>query len=163
VRTGQPHRTLLGHTAPVTCLQFDELHVVSGSLDKSIRVRCSFLRIGYLCYSRLWQIWDLRTGGVVDTLQYDYPVTALQFDTRKIVAATGENGIDVCGSLYNWLYGTYRLARSSTEQACSTLAFSQMVTPVQQSASATWTSTSFLEDVTPPSRSGLYSRSFGPP
>ncbi|PWN94437.1 WD40 repeat-like protein, partial [Tilletiopsis washingtonensis] len=38
MRTGQAHRTLLGHTAPVTCLQFDETHVVSGSLDKSIRV-----------------------------------------------------------------------------------------------------------------------------
>ena len=38
VRTGQPHRTLLGHTGPVSCLQFDELHVVSGSLDKSVRV-----------------------------------------------------------------------------------------------------------------------------
>ena len=36
-------RTLLGHTGPVTCLQFDEIHIVSGSLDKSIRVRC-FLR-----------------------------------------------------------------------------------------------------------------------
>jgi len=39
MRTGQAHRTLLGHTGPVTCLQFDEIHVVSGSLDKSIRVR----------------------------------------------------------------------------------------------------------------------------
>ncbi|KIP08513.1 hypothetical protein PHLGIDRAFT_29502 [Phlebiopsis gigantea 11061_1 CR5-6] len=77
MRTGQPHRTLLGHTAPVTCLQFDELHVVTGSLDKSIR------------------IWDLRTGGIFETLKYDYPVTALQFDTRKIVAATGENGLEV--------------------------------------------------------------------
>jgi len=77
MRTGQPHRTLLGHTAPVTSLQFDELHVVTGSLDKSIR------------------IWDLRTGGIFETLKYDHPVTALQFDTRKIVAATGENGIDV--------------------------------------------------------------------
>lgn len=38
VRTGQPHRTLLGHTAPVTCLQFNETHVVTGSLDKSLRV-----------------------------------------------------------------------------------------------------------------------------
>ena len=43
VRTGQPHRTLLGHTAPVTCLQFDELHIVTGSLDKSIRVRAALL------------------------------------------------------------------------------------------------------------------------
>jgi len=38
VRTGQAHRTLIGHTGPVTCVQFDEYHLVSGSLDKSIRV-----------------------------------------------------------------------------------------------------------------------------
>jgi WD40 repeat protein len=42
MRTGQAHRTLLGHTGPVTCLQFDEIHVVSGSLDKSVRVRGCF-------------------------------------------------------------------------------------------------------------------------
>ncbi len=42
-----------------------------------------------------FQIWDLRTGGIFETLKYDHPVTALQFDTRKIVAATGQNGIDV--------------------------------------------------------------------
>ncbi|KAN0060784.1 Mitochondrial fission protein [Thecaphora frezii] len=77
MRTGQAHRTLLGHTAPVTCLQFDETHVISGSLDKSIR------------------IWDLRMGSISDTIRYDYPVTALQFDTRKIVAAAGENGVKV--------------------------------------------------------------------
>ncbi|KAI0072362.1 WD40 repeat-like protein [Panus rudis PR-1116 ss-1] len=77
MRTGQPHRTLLGHTGPVTSLQFDELHVVSGSLDKSIR------------------IWDIRTGGIFETLKYDYAVTALQFDSRKIVAAAGENGLKV--------------------------------------------------------------------
>ncbi|KAJ7922987.1 WD40-repeat-containing domain protein [Mycena leptocephala] len=77
MRTGQAHRTLLGHSAPVTCLQFDEIHIASGSLDKTIR------------------IWDLRTGGIFETLKYDYPVTGLQFDTRKIIAATGENGIKV--------------------------------------------------------------------
>ncbi|KZP32449.1 WD40 repeat-like protein [Athelia psychrophila] len=77
MRTGQAHRTLTGHTAPVTCLQFDEMHIVSGSLDKTVR------------------IWDLRAGGAYETLQYDHPVTALQFDTRKIVAATGENGVKV--------------------------------------------------------------------
>jgi division protein 1 len=41
------------------------------------------------------RIWDVRTGGVFDTLRYDAPVTALQFDSRKIVAATGENGVKV--------------------------------------------------------------------
>ncbi|PWN25670.1 WD40 repeat-like protein [Jaminaea rosea] len=77
MRTGQSHRTLLGHTAPVTCLQFDETHVISGSLDKSVR------------------IWDLRTGGISETIKYEHGVTALQFDSRKIVAATGENGVDI--------------------------------------------------------------------
>ncbi|ETW87713.1 hypothetical protein HETIRDRAFT_431969 [Heterobasidion irregulare TC 32-1] len=75
MRTGQAHRTLLGHTGPVTSLQFDEMHVVSGSLDKSIR------------------IWDLRTGGIFETIKFDHAVTALQFDSRKIVAAAGENGV----------------------------------------------------------------------
>ncbi|MCO5565586.1 hypothetical protein L7F22_019260 [Adiantum nelumboides] len=77
MRTGQAHRTLHGHTGPVTCLQFDETHVVSGSLDKSIR------------------IWDLRTGAISDTIRYEYPVTSLQFDSRKIIACTGENQLKI--------------------------------------------------------------------
>ncbi|KIY45253.1 WD40 repeat-like protein [Fistulina hepatica ATCC 64428] len=77
MRTGQSHRTLMGHTGPVTCLQFDEMHIASGSLDKTLR------------------IWDLRTGGTLETLHYDHAVTALQFDTRKVVAAAGENGVKV--------------------------------------------------------------------
>ena len=77
LRTGQAHRTLLGHTAPITCLQFDDTHLISGSLDKTIRV------------------WDLRSGHVLETLHYDYPVTALQFDSRKIIAAAGACAVDV--------------------------------------------------------------------
>jgi len=38
VRTGQAHRTLIGHMGPVTCLQFDESYIISGSLDRTIRV-----------------------------------------------------------------------------------------------------------------------------
>ncbi|KAI5452577.1 Mitochondrial fission protein [Naganishia albida] len=77
MRTGQPHRTLIGHTAPVTCLQFDENFIISGGLDKTIRT------------------WDLRMGSIVDTLKYEFPVTALQFDSRKVIACTGENGVEV--------------------------------------------------------------------
>lgn len=77
MRTGQAHRTLLGHSAPITTLQFDETHIVSGSLDRTIKT------------------WDLRTGAVCDTIRFDYPVSALQFDTRKIVAAAGENGVKI--------------------------------------------------------------------
>jgi division protein 1 len=39
LRSGQVHRSLVGHTGPVTCLQFDDIHLVTGSLDRSIRVR----------------------------------------------------------------------------------------------------------------------------
>lgn len=42
LRSGQVHRSLVGHTGPVTCLQFDDVHLVTGSLDRSIRVRIFF-------------------------------------------------------------------------------------------------------------------------
>lgn len=38
LRSGQVHRSLVGHTGPVTCLQFDDVHLVTGSSDRSIRV-----------------------------------------------------------------------------------------------------------------------------
>lgn len=77
MRTGQAHRTLNGHSAPVTSLQFDEHNIISGSLDKTIR------------------IWDMRMGQTVELHKYEYPVTCVQFDSRKVVACTGENGIEV--------------------------------------------------------------------
>lgn len=43
----------------------------------------------------LLQIWDLRTGAISDTIRYEHPITGLQFDSRKIVAAAGENGVRV--------------------------------------------------------------------
>lgn len=44
LRSGQVHRSLVGHTGPVTSLQFDDVHLVTGSLDRSIRVS-SFQRL----------------------------------------------------------------------------------------------------------------------
>lgn len=41
LRSGQVHRSLVGHTGPVTSLQFDDVHLVTGSADRSIRVSCS--------------------------------------------------------------------------------------------------------------------------
>jgi division protein 1 len=38
LRSGHVHRSLVGHTGPVTCLQFDDMHLITGSLDRSIRV-----------------------------------------------------------------------------------------------------------------------------
>lgn len=38
LRSGMVHRSLVGHTGPVTCLQFDETFLVTGSVDRSVRV-----------------------------------------------------------------------------------------------------------------------------
>lgn len=38
LRSGQVHRSLVGHTGPVTCLQFDDTHLVTASVDRSVRV-----------------------------------------------------------------------------------------------------------------------------
>lgn len=48
LRSGQVHRSLVGHTGPVTCLQFDDVHLVTGSLDRSIRVSYSLLITQFL-------------------------------------------------------------------------------------------------------------------
>ena len=48
LRSGQVHRSLVGHTGPVTCLQFDDVHLVTGSLDRSVRVSISLVPFG-LC------------------------------------------------------------------------------------------------------------------
>lgn len=42
LRSGQVHRSLVGHTGPVTSLQFDDTHLVTGSADRSIRVSFSW-------------------------------------------------------------------------------------------------------------------------
>ena len=38
LRSGMVHRSLVGHTGPVTALQFDDVYMVTGSQDRSIRV-----------------------------------------------------------------------------------------------------------------------------
>ena len=106
LRSGQVHRSLVGHTGPVTCLQFDDVHLVTGSADRSIRVRfgTSFL-INFPFASRLefgrrltrfqTQIWDLRTGSIYDAYAYDRPISSVMFDVRSIVAAAGEDVVKV--------------------------------------------------------------------
>jgi division protein 1 len=42
LRSGQVHRSLVGHTGPISSLQFDDVHLVTGSLDRSIRVSPPF-------------------------------------------------------------------------------------------------------------------------
>lgn len=77
LRSGQVQRSLIGHTGPVSCLQFDDMYLTTGSLDRSIRM------------------WDLRMGSIVDAYSYDSPITSLQFDARKIVSTNNENTIKI--------------------------------------------------------------------
>ena len=120
LRSGQVHRSLVGHTGAVTCLQFDERVLVTGSADRSIRVCISpsipFSTLFYCCSffppccassttqlphnpktkqisanTIFQQIWDLRTGTIHDAYAYDSPVSSMMFDPRRIVAAAGEN------------------------------------------------------------------------
>ena len=77
VRSGQVHRTLVGHTGPVTCLQFDNLHLVTGSLDRSVR------------------IWDIRTGAMVNSYTQPHGIASLHFDQLRIVCAAGEDVVSV--------------------------------------------------------------------
>ena len=38
LRSGMVHRSLVGHTGAVTALQFDDVYLVTGSWDRSVRV-----------------------------------------------------------------------------------------------------------------------------
>lgn len=90
LRSGQVHRSLVGHTGPVTCLQFDDVHLVTGSLDRSIRVSLDLFHKLEIVTANSFQIWDLRTGSIHDAYAYDNPVTDMMFDARRIVSAAGE-------------------------------------------------------------------------
>lgn len=121
MRTGQSHRTLLGHTAPITAVQFDEIHVVSSARDGTVRVwdlrsggrKFDLLRFGSSRLSAQSE-FGLSAGlseysmGVGTGSNVNLPSTAnsiaslpigsgvgdVQFDSRKIVAGS-DNGVEV--------------------------------------------------------------------
>jgi len=94
LRSGMVQRSLIGHTGPITALQFDDVHLVTGSADRSIRVSlasCPF----HITHPDYLQIWDLRTGSIYDAFAYESPITSMMFDTRRISAAAGESVVKV--------------------------------------------------------------------
>lgn len=77
VRSGQCHQTLRSHQGNVTCVQLDELKIVSGSTDKTLKV------------------WDLRTGECMNTISVGSPVTSLMFDEKRLIVAAEKTAM-VC-------------------------------------------------------------------
>lgn len=93
----------------------------------------------------------MRSGGVFETLKYDHGVTALQFDTRKIVAATGENGIKVYYAYRRHVTRSKRRAiRYITVLPCNILRCGQTDTPDRWTAFGTWIVTSRQAGATQP-------------
>ena len=121
LRSGMVHRSLVGHTGPVTALQFDDVYLVTGSKDRSIRVSRTFTP-GRAHYVPLLivgnQIWDLRTGSIHDAFAYDNPITSMNFDARRIVAAAGEDIVKVYDKTEgrHWDCGAGVLAEESGER-----------------------------------------------
>ena len=41
------------------------------------------------------QVWDIRTGGAVETHRFEAAVTDLAFDSRKVLACVGDSSLEV--------------------------------------------------------------------
>jgi F-box and WD-40 domain protein MET30 len=77
-------KSFRGHTNGVTCLQFDDNVLVTGSYDMTIK------------------IWNIETGEEIRTLQgHTSGIRALQFDDTKLISGSLDNTIKV----WNWQTG----------------------------------------------------------
>ncbi|PHH68539.1 hypothetical protein CDD80_7440 [Ophiocordyceps camponoti-rufipedis] len=77
-------RTFKGHENGVTCLQFDDNVLATGSYDATIK------------------IWDLETGEVLRTLRgHASTVRTLQFDESKLISGSFDKTIKI----WNWQTG----------------------------------------------------------
>jgi hypothetical protein len=104
------------------------------------------------------QIWDLRTGGIFETVKYDHAITSLQFDTRKVVSAAGENGVKVRYMILRSQQSVYcerstgntnaTYDRSTTARLCSTPRSLPMAIRNRSRGCGTWTAISCLAAAT---------------
>ena len=62
LRSGMVHRSLVGHTGPITALQFDDVFLVTGSKDRSIRVSREDLPFFYQSAGIRLLIFELDMG-----------------------------------------------------------------------------------------------------
>lgn len=77
-------KTFKGHTNGVTCLQFDDDILATGSYDATIR------------------IWNIETGEVLNTLRgHSSGIRTLQFDDTKLISGSFDKTIKI----WNWQTG----------------------------------------------------------
>lgn len=76
-----PVRTLGGHAYTVYCLEFDKRFIISGSVDKTIR------------------IWEASTGNSVGQLKgHNNSIRCLKFDSTRIVSGAWVRQTFVCSA-----------------------------------------------------------------
>ncbi|EPY53454.1 CCR4-Not complex subunit Caf4/Mdv1 [Schizosaccharomyces cryophilus OY26] len=91
LRVGLPVRSFLGHTAPVSTLQFDSNYLYSGSFDNSVR------------------IWDLRSGSPLDIIPMEKRVSSLKVCEGRLAVAAEDPNIRIfdVNSHRTWICGDY--------------------------------------------------------
>lgn len=80
LRSGMVHRSLVGHTGPITALQFDDVYLVTGSQDRSIRVsEVSSIRSFYI----LTRLSDLGPSYWWHSRRFRLRPACLVYDVRR--------------------------------------------------------------------------------
>ncbi|KAL0488739.1 hypothetical protein AKO1_015826 [Acrasis kona] len=115
VKNQNNHQVLEGHSAAVSVVRCDHSTIISGSMDRSIKLwdretgRCTQTMTGsdghvrtlqFLSYALIsgggddgvMRLWDIRSGKYFRTIDaHDKGINTLQFDTEKIVSG-GKDG-----------------------------------------------------------------------
>ncbi|CAB65816.2 mitochondrial outer membrane fission complex, WD repeat subunit Mdv1 [Schizosaccharomyces pombe] len=83
LRIGLPVRSFIGHTAPISSLQFDSNHLYSGSYDNSVR------------------IWDLRSGSPINIIPMEKKVNSLRLYQGRLAVASDEPNVRIFDTVSN--------------------------------------------------------------
>eukprot|EP01135_Chromosphaera_perkinsii_P005921 Nk52_evm7s372 gene=Nk52_evmTU7s372 len=99
-------KTLKGHSGAVTCVRFSGQRIVTGSVDRTIKV------------------WDMKSGACLRTLEgHSGGVWCLQFDSEKIVTGSWDSTIKV----WNTFTGECKATLSGHSDTVSCLAYNAKI------------------------------------